>query len=158
MKLFRVIKEINNYLFIGKTIKKNKDTDEWKKHNLRIGYFNILYSVINLPPEVYESEEQYYQMYVIEQLKPINEYLASLNLQEVVTLQIESKCNKLDGIYAFGVKYVPLFREFNLWWLFKWIGIICVSAWATSRFDLIDHAKSAFLWTYDSISNFLIKK
>jgi hypothetical protein len=80
MKIFRVIKEINNYYFLRKTIRKNKDTDAWKKHNLRVGFFGILYTVINLPPEVYESEEQYYQLFVIEQLKPINEYLASLNL------------------------------------------------------------------------------
>jgi hypothetical protein len=146
MKVFRILKEINNYFFIKKTIRKNKDTDAWKKHNLREGYFGIIYSLINLPPEVFESEEQYYQLYVIEQLKPINEYLASLNLQEVVTLYIENKCNKELGIYAFGVRYIPLFRDLSFGWIFKWISFGLISWWAISKFDLIDKAMLGINW------------
>lgn len=146
MKIFRILKEINNYFFIKKTIKKNKNTDAWKKHNLRIGYFNIIYSVINLPPEVFESEEQYYQLYVIEQLKPINEYLASLNMQEVVTLRIENKCNKDIGQYAFGIRYIPLFRDLSAGWILKWITIIGLSWWAISKFQLIDKLEHLFGW------------
>ena len=146
MKLFRILKEINNYFFIKKTIRKNKNSDTWKKHNLREGYFGIIYSLINLPPEVFESEEQYYQLYVIEQLKPINEYLASLNLQEVVTLKIDNKCNKELGEYAFGVKYIPLFRDLSLGWCVKWLSIILGSWWAIARFDLFDKLVLGFHW------------
>lgn len=146
MKLFRILKEINNYFFVKKIIRKNKDSDSWKKHNLRVGYFGIIYSMINLPPEVFESEEQYYQLYVIEQLKPINEYLASLNLQEVVTLYVENRCNKELGIYAFGVKYIPLFRDLSFGWLLKWISIILISWWAIAKFDLIDKAVLGINW------------
>lgn len=138
MKLFRIIKEINNYFFIKRTIRKNQETEEWKKHNLKVGYFNVIYTVINLPPDVFESEEQYYQMYVIEQLKPINEYLASLNLQEVITLSMDNKCDPANGIYAFGIKYTPLFRDFSWWWILKWSSIIGLTTWLVLRFDLID--------------------
>jgi len=146
MKLFRIIKEINNYFFIKKTIRKNKNSETWKKHNLRVGYFGIIYSVINLPPEVFESEEQYYQLYVIEQLKPINEYLASLNLQEIITLAIENKCNKELGEYAFGVRYIPLFRDLSLGWIVKWLLIILIGWWAIAKFDLFDKASLLFHW------------
>jgi hypothetical protein len=151
MKIFNILKEINNFFFIKKIIRKNKNSEAWKKHNLREGYLGIIYTVINLPPEVFESEEQYYQLYVIEQLKPINEYLASLNLQEVVTLRLENKCNKELGEFAFGVKYIPLFRDFSLWWLIKWSGIITLSWWIIARFDLIDKAKIFFSWVYSFI-------
>jgi hypothetical protein len=151
MKIFRILKEINNYFFIKKTIRKNKNTDGWKKHNLREGYLGIIYTVINLPPEVFESEEQYYQLYVIEQLKPINEYLASLNMQEVVTLRIENKCNKELAEYAFGVKYVPLFRDFSLFWILKWTAISLVAWWAILKFDLLEKGKTLCEWIFKLI-------
>lgn len=142
MKLFRIIKEINNYFFIKRTIRKNQETEQWKKHNLKVGYFNVIYTVINLPPDVFESEEQYYQMYVIEQLKPINEYLASLNLQEVVTLSMDNKCDPASGIYAFGIKYVPLFRDFSWFWMLKWIVIITAGIWSFMKFNVFSLCKS----------------
>jgi len=152
MKLFRVIKELNNLFFIKRTIRKNKNTEEWKKHNLRVGYFGIIYTVINLPPEVYESEAQYYQLYVIEQLKPINEYLATLNLQEVVTMGLENKCDKEAGVFAFGIRYVPLFRDFSITWLLKWICIILITIWAIHRFDLYEKIVFGFNWIVSLIT------
>ena len=151
MKIFNIFREINNYFFIKKTIRKNKNTDAWKKHNLRVGYFGIIYTVINLPPEVYESEEQYYQLYVIEQLKPINEYLAALNMQEVVTLRIENKCDKENGVFAFGVKYYPLFRDLTLWWIIKWTTLSFVAWWAIAKFDLFEKAKNGAEWIFNLI-------
>ena len=151
MKIFRILKEISNFFFIRRTIRKNKNTDSWKKHNLKVGYFGIMYTVVNLPPEVYESEEQYFQLYVIEQLKPINEYLASLNLQEVVTLRIDNKCDKDLGIFAFGIKYVPLFRDLSFGWIIKWMMIIILLCWAESKFDLLNYIKIGFTW----VSNLL---
>lgn len=151
MKIFRVLKELNNMFFIKRTIRKNKDTDAWKKHNLRIGWFGILYTVVNLPPEVYESEEQYYQLYVIEQLKPVNEYLASLNLQEVVTLSVENKCIKELGVYAFGIKYVPLFRDFSIGWLIKWNIIIFGGWYVIAKFELVSKAHQLLDWALSLI-------
>jgi len=146
MKIFRIFKEVNNYFFIKKTIRKNKDTAEWKKHNLRVGYFGIIYTVINLPPEVFESEEQYYQLYVIEQLKPINEYLATLNLQEVITLKMDNQVDKILGIYAFGIKYIPLFRELTIGWIVKWTVFTGLSSWLILKFDLIDKLLNLLTW------------
>ena len=148
MKLFRIFKEIGNYFFIKKTINKNKDTEAWKKHNLRVGYFGIIYTVVNLPPEVFESEEQYYKMYVIEQIKPINEYLASLNLQEVVTLKLDDKVNRDKGEYAYGIKYVPLFRDLTFGWVLRWSALITILLWAQFKFSLIEKAKDLGMWLF----------
>jgi hypothetical protein len=150
-KLFRVLKEINNYFYIGKMIKKNRNTTTWKKHNLRVGYFHIIYSLINLPPEVFESEEQYYQAYIIEQLKPVNEYLATLNLQEIITLSVENKVDRENGVFAFGIKYIPLFRDFTLWWMIKWAAIGSLLWWAEAKFKVSDLAASAVRWVFHAL-------
>ncbi len=151
MKIIRILKEFKNYFFLKKTIQKNKTTEKWKKLNLREGYLGIIWTVVNLPPEVYESEEQYYQMYVIEQLKPVNEYLESLNLQEIVTLSVENKCDPENGVYAFGVRYIPLFREFTLWWMFKWSILLLVTWWLQAKFDVFSYLTHGLNWLINII-------
>lgn len=150
MRILEIIKEIRNYFFVGKVLKKASKTKEWKEHKLRRGWFNVAYTVVNLPPEVFESEEIYYKTYVIEQLKPINEYLDGLNLSEVVSLEVEEKVNKENGEFAYLVKYEPIFRSFSLGWILKWSCVLAVCAWVVLRFDLISHtvaiASSIIQW------------
>jgi hypothetical protein len=51
---------------------------------------------------------------------------------------MDNKCNAIEGIYAFGIKYTPLFRDFSFGWVFKWIVIFLASYWAINRFSLIE--------------------
>ena len=48
----RAIIDIRNYIFLRKTIKKNIETVEWKKYNLRHDWIGRIYTVVNLTPEV----------------------------------------------------------------------------------------------------------
>lgn len=135
--MIEAIKEIRNYLFIGRTLKKASKSEQWKKLKLRRGWFNVVYTLINLPPEVFESEAAYYQAYVIEELKPINSYLESLNLAEVVSLEVKDVSEPEQGVYAYLAKYEPLFKEFSLWFVSKWIFLITIITWLTVKFSLI---------------------
>jgi len=147
MRIREIIREIGNYYYIKGVIRKNRDTPEWKKHNLSVGYFGIIYTVINLPPEVFEAEEQYYSVYVMEKMMPINNYLAGLNLQEVITPRVENISNKETGVYAFGVKYIPLFRELTLRYVLTRIGTIGLLVWVQMRFGVFSTA-IGYAWEY----------
>ena len=136
IKLEGIHMKKSEFQFPGKIIKKNKNTDIWKEHKLRVGYFNVIYTLINLPADVYQSDEMYYRAYIVEKLVPINDYLASLNLQEIVTLEVEDKSKKEEGIYAYLVTYSPLFKDFTLWWMFKWLLFITASSFSIIYFDL----------------------
>ena len=142
--MIEAIKEIRNYLFIGRTLKKASKSDEWKKLKLRRGWFNVVYTLVNLPPEVFESEAAYYQAYVIEELKPINAYLESLNLAEVVSLEVRDVSNPEEGVYAYLAKYEPLFKEFSLWFVIKWTFLISLTTWLTVKFSLIEQIINGF--------------
>jgi hypothetical protein len=144
MRLFRALKEIRNFLFIGRTLTKASKTKEWKEFNLRRGWFNVAYTVINLPPEVYESEEIYYRTYVVEQLSPINDFFAKLNLSEVVSVEVEDVLDKEQGVFAFLVKYEPLFKALSLRWLIKWCVILLILWWVVLKFNLVAGSISVF--------------
>lgn len=155
-RLRGAIKDIRNYYYIKGVIRKNRNTPEWKKHNLSVGYFGVIYTVINLPPEVFESEEQYHSVYVMEMMMPINNYLASLNLQEVITPRVENLINKEKGEYAYGVKYLPLFRDLSLGYvMWRVLGVLLV-LWLQLRFELFskglgyvfDYVKKFFEWAF----------
>lgn len=141
MRILTILREINNYFFLLKQIRDHKKTKEWGVHNLRTGWFSTFGTVINLPPEVFQGEAIYYQMYVIEQMKPINRYLESLNLQEIIYPTTHSLVNPARGEYAYLVKYRPLFREFTWWWIITRSMFVGGIAWIQFKFGTF-----TYLW------------
>jgi len=154
MRIIEVLKEIGNYLYLRKVIRRNSNTPEWTKLNLRVGWFGVIYTVVNLPPEVFEGEEVYYQVFIIEKMKPINDYLASLNLQEIITPVVSSKVNKEEGKFAYLVKYQPLFRELTFGWVVTWASIIAAASWLQFKFDIFGKLK----FVYDLVYHWVISK
>lgn len=141
MRIIDIFKEISNYFFIKKIIRTNQNTPEWNKLKLRTGWFGTIYTVINLPPEVFEGEEIYYQVYVVEKIKPITEYLAvTLNLVEVMTAIRYPLIDKNIGQYSYLIKYVPLFRELTLGWVFSRVSILAGVWWLQFKFDIFGHS------------------
>jgi hypothetical protein len=87
-RIFKVLKEISLYREYLKAIKKESfDSPEWSKLRLRKDWFGRIYTVFNLPPEVTKSPDfpKYARpAFVFDQIKPINEYLTKLSLQELI--------------------------------------------------------------------------
>jgi hypothetical protein len=119
-KIKAVFRDISNFLYLRKVIKKNRNSDKWKKLNLRHSWFYTIYTVTNLPIEVIESEEVYHAAFVIENLKETNEYLESLNLQEIVYLNTLP----IEGENAFLCTYTPLMENISFGFFFKWLAVI----------------------------------
>ncbi len=145
-RLFRVLKELNNYFFLLRTINKVKNSKEWKgqKYQLRTNWVGTIYTIMNLPPEVFNSEPVYERNYIIEETKPINNYLASLNLTEILRLGVK-KINREDT-EAYLVTYKPLFNNFSFWWLGRWAFIIWLLFWLQEKFDYISYIVSFYQW------------
>jgi len=134
LKIFRIFKEILNYLFLLRTIRKHKDTEEWKKHKLRIGWFGTFGTIINLPPDVFQGEPIYYKIYVIDETKPINRYLESLNLHEIITLSSKELVNEKEGEYAFLITYSPLFIDLTFGLVLKTLAVLAVLTYVEIKF------------------------
>jgi len=137
MKLpfFQVINDINNYLFLRKTIKKESNTLVWQKFNLRSDWIGRIYTVVNLPPEVTlspDAPEEIRPAYVLEEIRPINEYLTGLNLHEIIMPEFKP----LEGTNSYLVIYYPVFQRLSLFWVFSRMLSIVFLWWLQMKFSI----------------------
>lgn len=141
IKIFNVIKDISNYMFLRKTIKKLEKTDEWKKLNLRHDWIYRIYTVINLEPEYFQNENLERTMF-IEQYQKISNFLMNHNLGEI----IKPVSNKIEGEYAYFLYYKPLFLELDWAYFFSRMFFISIILFILYNVN--------FVKMYNSISNF----
>jgi hypothetical protein len=108
-----VLREITNYFFILKTIDKYSKGKEWKDYNLRTDMIGRIYTVISLREEDMGDMEEVKNFRVIERLRPLNEFLTKLGLQEVLVPNI----SEIPNSRSYLVTYTPLFNQFSWTWL-----------------------------------------
>ena len=122
-RLLKVIKEIRLYREYRKIIRKEElDSPKWAKANLRRDWVYRIYTVINLPPQVTMSSdfpEESKPSFVVSELKPINEYLKYLNLQELLTMSIEPIEETQNNSWL--IVYQFLFRQLSWVWIFSFL-------------------------------------
>jgi hypothetical protein len=123
LKFFKVWKDIKIYRDYLKIVEnETKNSPVWARKNLRADWFGRIYTVVNLPPEVIFSSDlpkESRPSFVMNELKPVNEYLKSLNLEEIITLGIEPVKGTNDESYLVVYQYV--FRELSWIWIFRFI-------------------------------------
>jgi hypothetical protein len=122
-RIFKVIKEIMLFReYLGVIKKESLDSPEWSKLRLRKDWFGRIYTVINLPPEVTKSPDfpKYARpSFVFEQIKPVNEYLTKLSLQELISPLL----NPVEGTdeESFLVIYNFVFRQISWLWIIRFV-------------------------------------
>lgn len=131
-------RELSNLFFIRKVIRKNKGSEEWKEYNLRLGYLNQIYTVISLRKEDMGEEEMVQRMKVMEKIEPMNNYLAGLNLAEIVYPDIV----KLPDTQSWLIVYWPLRNYFSVWrFLLQILAVIGIYI-GLEKLGLIDYLRS----------------
>lgn len=117
IKFPTVFRDLINYRFLLRAIKReSKTSPKWAKFGLRVDWIGRIYTVYNLPPEVTLSTDiprEAWIGYVIEQAKPINEYLTSLNLQEIIV----PRYTPIEGTDSYLLLYKPYFQELSWGWI-----------------------------------------
>jgi hypothetical protein len=123
LRLFKVIKELKVYRDYLRIIKKeSQESPLWSRRRLRVDFLGRIYTVINLPPEVIFSNDlpkEARPSFVMNDIKPINEYLKSLNLEEVLTVYAEPVKDTREESYLVVYQYV--FRNLTWLWLFRFL-------------------------------------
>jgi hypothetical protein len=136
----KIIIDIKNYLFILDVIKKNKETIEWKKYKLKVDWIGRIYTAVNLPPEILYSPDPPSDIraaYVIEESRPINEYLTKLGLQEIIIPEIKP----IEGTISWGIIYKPFFQKLSLKWIITRLFFVLFCYWLEKKLGII-----YFLW------------
>ena len=131
-----VINDIRNYFFIKNLIKKNKGTVEWEQYKLRVDWLGRIYTVVNLPPEVIyspDSPEEIRPAFVLEESRPLNEYLTRLNLQEIIMPSI----SPIPNSFSYLLVYSPYFQRLSTRWVVYRTMLLLVILWAQHKFGII---------------------
>ena len=140
-KLLRVLKEISLYREYTKEIRSEElNSPLWSRKNLRRDYLNRMYTVINLPPEVLMSNDlpkEARPSFVLNEIKPINDYLKSLNLEELLTVWIEPVKGTNEESYL--VVYQFVFREISWLWIFRFIFEISLISFVIYKWEWISN-------------------
>jgi len=121
-KRYLAFREIINWFFIRKVIKQNKNTEQWKKFKLRSGYINQIYTVINLKKEYLGEPEIIQRTRLLEMIKPINEYIESLGLSEIVYPELR----RIPNSQSWLIIYWPLWRYFSIWRLIFYLILLFI--------------------------------
>ena len=108
-----VIREIKNFFFILSVIEKNKKTDDWKRYNLRSDWIGRIYTVISLTEEDMGEQEEMKRLKVLDRMRPINEYLESKALAEVIIPDIVPS----ESSRSYLVTYTPYFSQLSYIWM-----------------------------------------
>jgi hypothetical protein len=139
LRFFSVLKEIKLYSEYLLIIKKQSITNvNWAKLKLRYDWFGRIYTVVNLPPEVVESRDfpvEARPAFVFEEVRPINEFLTSLNLQELLAPLLQP-IPETNGD-SFLVIYYYVFRELSWIWIFRFAFEIFASVWIFNNWDFL---------------------
>jgi len=122
-KSFKIWKDISLYREYLRIVKNESlNSPIWSRKNLRKDWFGRIYTVINLPPEVIFSADlpkESRPSFVMNEIKPINEYMKTLNLEEILTLSYEEI--KGTNSESYLVVYQYLFRELSWIWIFRFV-------------------------------------
>lgn len=132
----KVITDIKNYFFVRRTIKNNIGSLEWDKFKLRVDWIGRIYTVINLPPEVIyspDSPEEIRPAYILEESRPLNEYLTKLGLQEVIIPEL----TPIPKSVSYLITYTPFFQRLSFRWIFYRIALILIISYLQYKFGLI---------------------
>lgn len=139
LKFFKVYKDIKLYRDYLKIIKEELEKSPiWTRKGMRIDWFGRIYTVVNLPPEVLFSADlpkEARPSFVMNEIKPINEYFKTINIEELITLWIEPIKGTNEESYLVVYQYV--FRELSWIWIFRFLLEIALIAFGIAKIDYI---------------------
>jgi len=139
LKFFKVYNDIRVYRDYLNIIKKDLENSPiWTRKGMRIDWFGRIYTVVNLPPEVLFSADlpkEARPSFVMNEIKPINEYFKTINIEELITLWIEPIKGTNEESYLAVYQYV--FRELSLIWIFRFLLEIALIAFGITKIDYI---------------------
>lgn len=117
------IRELKNYFFLKKVIRaeKKKKDSKWNTfknlygyQEIRTNWYGRIYTTVSLREEDMGEEELVRNWKAMEMMRPINEYLSSLGLQELIFPSIEA----IPESRSYLIVYSPIFEKISFSWFF----------------------------------------
>lgn len=105
--IFGIFKDIKNYLYLIKSIKKISKTKIWKDLNFKIDWYGMPYTAINYSKDFFDLDSETQKKFVVRDIAKLFKEFEQYNFWEILTLKVE----KLEGenIYAMRVWFRPIY-------------------------------------------------
>lgn len=126
------IKEVVNFFYIGKAIKKLKQKQEWSDLKLRVDWVNRIYTVINLRKENLGDPEQVKEFLVKKQATEISKFLNTEDLDGEIMYPIIKK----ETERSYPIIFVPAFNYFSIYYIIKFLLVLSLLIYLPIHFLL----------------------
>ena len=108
---YKIYRDIANYFIVRKAIKKAEKNAQWEKYGLRRDWVYRTYTVINPSKFDLGDEDIVMKAKIIEKTKPINAFINSMGISDLVAVSIE----KIPNSESYLLVYYPLFNYLTVW-------------------------------------------
>ncbi len=108
------LKDLYFYYYIWRFISKNKESEMWKKFNLRHDWVGRIYTVQSTKEENTNLPDDISYAMMIDSLKPLISWLEENRMGEIIMPDIK----KIPNSYSYLVKFSPLFYQISFSWFF----------------------------------------
>jgi hypothetical protein len=130
--LYKVYKDIKNYLDFVKTIKKEKANRDSKFNNwkLKTSYFYSIYFTYDLDETEENLPDNIKRLRIVESLAPLHIYLdEELGFAECLVPEINQFFNDKDEpTLTYLVMYRFAFNKLSINWLIKWFALVSLAS------------------------------
>lgn len=148
--IFKMIKEVDHFIFYNKKIKDMKKSRTYKLYDVRIDYLNTIYTVVNMQPELLlaqdkdrlEAEEKKILGY---RLTKLDKLLQEYKIYEFIKYKYKRILN--DNYYAYQVwtKFkFKMISYFNLIYITAYVFLFYKIVSSINWINLFDNIKELF--------------
>lgn len=120
-RIYLAVREIVNFFYIKRTAKKKLKDPTWQSFGLRVDWVGRIYTVLNLRKEDLGDEEIVIRTKLIERMSPINKYLKTLDMAEIIYPSLEKITER-----SYLLVYSPIFKHFTILYLIRILFIIAM--------------------------------
>jgi hypothetical protein len=107
--------DVKAFYLIRKEVRKRRNSPDWQRFSLRHDWLYRMYTVVNPTTADKGDDEQMITMKTLDRIGPINKYIASMGLAEVLSLSVE----KIPDTDSHLVVYYQIYKWFTPWRIFS---------------------------------------
>jgi len=144
----KLFNDISDFLYLRKIIKSATKEKEWKDLNLRHDWLYNPYTVVNLPPEVYEADLDVQMQFVMYFMQDVNVFFVSHLLQDMLIPSVE----KIDGTASYLVVYYSEYRTLGAWFFTKLVLLAAAATFIWMKYD-VKHILHRIVETVTNVIN-----
>lgn len=122
--------DIKAFLILRSEVRKHRNEPDWARLNLRHDWLYRIYTVINPSDKDKGDDEAMINMKAMDRLGPVNKYIATFGIAEIVSLSIE----KIPDSDSFLAVYYQIFYWFTPWRIISRSVILIGLIWTIAHY------------------------